>query len=148
MIKKIIYLIFCQMVVSCIFVYDPSRGQIHFYNDTNKSVYVYLDYRGNDSIPEIPRRVFLRPVEAGDSDVYTVNGSREHPSLLNIKKITIFVLGKDMVDNHTLKEIHDQQIYEKKIILTEEDLKAINWEIIYPFEKNKINPTQCGLDIK
>lgn len=68
--------------------------------------------------------------------------------MLNIKKITIFVLGKDMVDNHTLKEIHDQQIYEKKIILTEEDLNAINWEIIYPFEKNNINPTQCGLDIK
>lgn len=48
------------------------------------------------------------------------------------KKLRLFIIKKDSVDKYGWKRIHQHKIYNKKYLLTLDDLEKIHWEITYP----------------
>lgn len=153
--KKIILIISVFLLNSCIFTYDPPSGLLNINNNSNKAIYVYLKCGNVDSLPLYPKLELFQLVSAKMEDAkgntikpyyispeyrinaYTVGslsvwGTRKNPSLpCKENKVTLFFITEKTMQDFSWEEIYRKQLYEKKLILNEAELRRSDWEVIY-----------------
>lgn len=129
-IKKII-------CISCMFLfliglcsYDPPRGALFVHNNSIDTVYVYYNYGKADSLPRVSSLYVLSSIMPDKYDVCAICGTPKKPNLCGID-MTLFFITKGTIDNYDLDEIYNNQMYVKKMTLTEEYLKKNNWKYTY-----------------
>jgi len=47
------------------------------------------------------------------------------------EKIWILIYKQSTIDNHSWKEIQEQNLYDKRYSFTLDELNAMNWEVVY-----------------
>ena len=163
--KKILYILFMISFLSSCFTidkYDMRNGLIIVSNQTEKPIYVMIT--GNDSLILNEKIIYI------DTTKYDYNGFKitRYPlnrvdmfkeeqmyknDLINLddeklkihssdKKIRIFILNDSIMRNLSWEDICKYQIYERKFILSEEDLKKINSTFVYIGKDTLIYPQQ------
>lgn len=119
-------------------------------NKSNNSVYFIISE--NDNMFDYEKYLLFERIKKGEHiseiDLTGLNMSDEiEPNSLeeleryngwklNIerakdKKVRFYIVEKDSVDKYGWKYINDNTIYNKKYLLTLDDLEKINWEIVY-----------------
>jgi len=155
--NKLFLILFCLPLLYGCPVYDPPQKYIEVLNDTDSAIYVYGTC--HDSIG-IENRLYLFP-EYFIKDAFYVNRNRSfkdtivkiYPhyrisphtgNLLNLagqksllnkcpdKKIRIFFIKEETMRTRSWEDIVQYQLYEKKGIYSEEELKKTDWTVTYP----------------
>jgi hypothetical protein len=149
--KKLIYISCIFLFYGCIFTYDPARGLLYIHNNSDENVYVYSKFGNADSLTLVSGYVILENrnvdtvplfsglelftwIDANTKGAGTIGGTRKKPRLSlsgNEKEVTLFFITEKTIRDYNLEEIHKNQMFVKKITLTEEKLKNKNWEYIY-----------------
>jgi hypothetical protein len=71
-------------------------------------------------------------IDANRKDIYTIGGSRKKPRLPNNEKeVTLFFITEKTIRDYNWEEIYKNQLFVKKIVLTNEELENKNWEYTY-----------------
>jgi hypothetical protein len=146
--KKIIFFLLLSFLLFGCHTYDPidRRDRVCIHNYTDSAI--YITYSCFDSMPKEPRLYLFEKIEnncynengnslAGNlySPSYRINAySYEYP--FNIlyadkmsfnkcldKKIRFFIVTEKTMKENTWEYIHEKQLYEKKLVFTEEELK-------------------------
>jgi hypothetical protein len=140
----------------CIFTYDPAAGLFHIYNNSDEAIYVYFQCGKSDSVPLAPRLELFHSfptdnIENADgnpvkrrisSPEYRINayifgslhmlGRLNKPRLpCDENKVTVFFITEKTMRNYDWEEIHKNQMFAKRVILTREELENKNWEYTY-----------------
>jgi hypothetical protein len=152
--KKLICIFSLFMLCGCP-AYDPPRGFLRIDNDSDEAVYVHFNCGNTDSLPLHPKlQLFLFSSEKMEdaygnpskphffSPDYRINaysyspifirGTLSHPHLpCDEKKITLFFITEKTMRTYDWEAIYKNQMFVKKITLTEEELKQNNWVVVY-----------------
>ena len=105
---------------------DPDNNLV-LYNNSNEEIIIYYIMSSNttnliDFFPS-PNGI----VKKGDKKTISI----DYNSFDNNRKFWVTVVKKSTLDAHTWQEIKDQGLYDKRYSFTLEELKAINFQIIY-----------------
>jgi len=153
-IEKISALILVSLFSSCIFFDEtPQTGVINLQNCTESAVYVYVTYK--DTLPNFPKLNLFDTIALGKyeqekdtiiSPVYRINAHsfyvdfdkneggiifNDYISKCADKKIRLYFIRENIMRSKTWNEIYKGQLYEKKMIFSEDDLSKLNWEVNY-----------------
>ena len=148
MFKFIILICICSCICGC--VYDPQTGALNIFNNTDSAIYVYVTY--TDSLP---LKYGLKLFEhGGGTDAYSNNmpdtispnyrinayswqlffgfGAVEKPTLYRGRggKLSLFFIKEITMRTRIWKEIYKGQLYEKKMVLTQEQLNNLCWKVV------------------
>ena len=153
--KKILFLIACGLFCSCIFTYDPPRGSLDIFNDSDEAVYVHFNCGVIDSLPLNPKLELFHyfsfnmedasgnPIEPGfASPDYRINaytfgslriwGTPKNPRLpCDENKATLFFITEKTMRNYSWEEIYENQMFVQKVTLTQKELEKSNWKYTY-----------------
>lgn len=138
-------LCFLICVISCVIDYGSA---VFVLNKSDHTIYVYKTFQDslsmNDGLllkqssyknNEVDTMIYPSYRARPDSlAVLTFRGKRNEifKSSYNVDgKLRIFIINESIISKYTWKQICDKQIYEKKLLITEEDLKKNNWTVIY-----------------
>lgn len=151
--KLLILLIGCCVIWGCP-AYDPSSGSIEILNYTDSAIYVYSTcsdkFPGNEDGLEL----FLKVNSSGNKDrcgqtirdtiapSYRINayswggvfvgGTADNPRVVcGTNIMTLYFIKEITIRTKTWKEICEKQLYEKKNILTQEQLEKVCWRVTY-----------------
>ncbi|WP_281635549.1 hypothetical protein [Flavobacterium marginilacus] len=96
-------------------------------NSSNEDIFIHSKISNNT--------VGLDYFPASPTDIVSV-GKKYNQPISNISfkdgnKLWILVYKQSTLDSHTWQEIKDQGLYDKRYDFTLEQLKAINYEIVY-----------------
>lgn len=147
--KGLLILFFCTIFFNCYEGYDTDNITID--NQSNDSIYSVLSL--NDEIFDYNKFLTKERLDKGEklskiditglfiSDVIlpkTENQDsgrpREWKRYINSgvdKKMRLFIIKKDSVNKYGWKQIHQNKIYNKKYLLTLDDLENNQWRITY-----------------
>lgn len=130
--KKLLIVVFFCILCSCIYKQPNHPGGIEARNESDEPIYTFL-YNGiTDSIPLISSWYDLDYIgEKEERSRISFLESAEKPLFSEDGSITLFFLSEEMLRQNSLKEIHQKQIYKKRLVLTKEKLQEMNWSIIY-----------------
>lgn len=109
---------------------DYKTVPLQVQNESDKTIYFYTVGNRTDSIPYIPSLLHLGSCDTGETGQFGIGGTIEDPHLSS-DTLTVFFISEEVLRQNTLKEIHQKQVYTKKLFLTEKELKENNWTIIY-----------------
>jgi len=154
--KKIIYIILLFMLTGCPFTFDPARGLLNIWNDSHEAVYVHFNCGNIDSLPLNPKLelfywssndnmedAYGNPFKSGFvSPEYRINaytfgslriwGTPNHPRLpCEENELTLFFITEKTILNYDWGEIFENQMFVKRITLTEKELKNNDWNYTY-----------------
>ena len=153
--KKLIYIILLLMLHSCIFTFDPLSGSLHIRNNTDEAIYVRFKCGKTDSLPLHPKLELFHFFNFNMEDArgnpikphfaspdYRINayawgalrigGTRNNPRLpCKENEITLFFITEKTMRNYSWEEIHKNQMFVKRTVLTAEELESKNWRYIY-----------------
>ena len=153
--KKILFLIACGLFCSCIFTWDPPRGRFNIFNKSDEAVYVHFNCGNIDSLPLNPKLelfifssvkmedaqgnsiepLFLSPEYRINAHTYgsmAIWGTPNNPRLpCDENIITLFFIPEKTMRNYEWEEIYENQMFVKRVIITEEELKKSNWVYTY-----------------
>lgn len=153
--RKIPALILVSLFFSgCIFFDEtPQTGLINLQNCTESAVYVYITYK--DTLPNYPKLNLFDTVSVDNysqkednitSPIYRVDAYsfytdfknnvggivfNYYSSKSNDKKIRLYFIKESVMRTKTWNEIYKGQLYEKKMIFSEDELTKLNWEVKY-----------------
>ena len=96
-------------------------------NTFGENIYIYYDFFDSEIKPN---RYAVSPTIIINKDNFYIESFR-NDFFNNNKKLWILVFKKSTLDAHTWQEIKDQGLYDKRYSFTLEELKAINFQIIY-----------------
>lgn len=147
--KKIIFVFFSLTFSGCL-IYDPPSGTIEVYNDSDSSIYVSTNC--TEVMPKFPElRLFLKsPAKMVDENGKRINeifipdykvyphkmskiagfGSFKNPKI-DCQKIYIFFIKESTLKERSWNEIYINQLYEKKLKFTNQELDSLQWKIRY-----------------
>ncbi len=124
--KKVVFLLFC---LTFLFTACPMDREscIWVKNNSNQIIVVTAGYILPDTLlPEKPK--FLKTMPIGQSCM--VNGSEVEDGYLqrmeNGERITLFVLSKDSVDNHSWEYLRENNVILRRYEFNMEELKNMN----------------------
>ncbi|MDH8702171.1 hypothetical protein M2138_001531 [Dysgonomonadaceae bacterium PH5-43] len=130
--KNLIFISCVFLFCGCIFTYDPPRGVIYIHNNSDEPIYVYNEYGHSDSLPLITLLAFFDLIDVNQTIEQTVGGIRKKPYLSNEEKVTtLFFFTEETIRNYDLEEIYKNQMFVKRVVLTQEELENSNWEYSY-----------------
>lgn len=153
--KKILFLGFCGLLCSCLFAYDPPRGVLNIFNDSEEAIYVYLKCGNSDSLPSSQGLELFHFSSANMEDAsgnpikprlsspeYRINaydrgglhiwGTVKKPRLpCNENTLTLFFIQEKTIRNYSWNDIYTNQMFVKKATLTEGELIKNQWLYIY-----------------
>ncbi len=104
-------------------------GQIMLKNNIEESIYFYEDisdhelFSNNISQYRLTKQKILSR-ETKNIKVYEYYFE-------NNKKLYVFIYKQSTLDNYTWEEIQEQNLYDKRYSFTLDELKAMNWELVY-----------------
>lgn len=153
--RKIPALILVSLFFSgCVFFDEtPQTGVINLQNNTESAVYVYVTYK--DTLPNSPKLNLFDTIAVDNSsqekdnitspiyriDAYSyyvdfknnVGGIvfNDYSSKSNDKKIRLYFIKESVMRTKAWNEIYKRQLYEKKMIFSEDELSKLNWEVKY-----------------
>ena len=156
--KKMMCAVFLFMLCGCVFTYDPPGGLLHIRNNSEEAIYVYLKCGKADLLPLAPKlELFIffnnenesardasgNPLKSGlVSPEYRINayntgflhirGSKKRPCLpCEEKEVTLFFITEKTMRNYDWEDISKDQIFIKKVTITERELDNSNWVYTY-----------------
>jgi hypothetical protein len=153
--KKLISISLIFLLCSCIFTYDPPRGLLYIRNNSDEAVYVYRKCGNVDSLPLYPKlelfyfsSMNMKDAHGNiiephfDSPEYRINaytygslqisGTPNNPRLpCKNRRITLFFITEKNMRNCNWEEIYKNQLYIKRVVLTEDELKSRDWKYTY-----------------
>ncbi len=147
--RKLFILLLFSTIIGCSLT-DSKQESIEIYNNTDSAIYLY--YSCSDSIYLTPKLVLFdtiinRGKEKIISPEYRVNafssggiGVRGRKNLINNctdKRIRLFFIKEETMMNNSWNDIYKWQLYEKKIILTIEEMEKNNWTVTFDIESDK-----------
>ncbi len=127
--KIILIIIAGFLIKSCILPVEPKEKSpdLNFKIINSSSVEIY--YTVSINLNEI---LYRKPEE---SDKILIGSFKADATFEDFFKdgrlLTIFIYKKSTLDNNTWQAIKDQGLYDKRYDLTLEQLKALNYEIVY-----------------
>lgn len=155
---NIIHMRIILVLISCLFirgcpVYDPPTGVLNIENNSDSAVYVYSTC--DNTLPCEPKLKLFESL--GDSAFdskgnkitdtlfsphYRINansigyigvwGSPKKPRVFcEDKKIRLYFISETVIRTKDWKEICKNQMYHKKIVLSQSQLDSIGWKISY-----------------
>lgn len=131
----------------------PQTGEINLKNNTESAVYVYVTFK--DSLPNFPKLNLFDTLAVDNSSkenenisspTYRINAYsyyigfknnlggivfNDYSSKSNDKKIRLYFIKESVMRTKTWNEIYKGQLYEKKMIFSEDELSKLNWEVKY-----------------
>lgn len=130
--KKTILILGLYLLCGCIPVFDRVGGLVNIYNNSDEPIYFYEIYNGNDSLPLILSLKLLAFADINDGSDFDIGGTTEKPQFSEgVEKITLFFFTDKLLRTYTFKELYEKQLYTVKVVLTEEQLKAMDWKYVY-----------------
>ncbi len=152
---KILVLIFVSLLLcSCDFFDEtPQTGVINLQNNTESAIYVYVTYK--DTLPKSPKLNLFDTItieksyqkkDSIISPVYRLNAYsyyvdfekndggiifNDYSAKSVDKKVRLYFIKESTMRTKTWDEIYKGQLYEKKMIFTEDELTELNWEVNY-----------------
>ncbi len=153
--KKLIYVSCICLFYGCIFTYDPAPGKLNIRNNSDEAVYVYLKCGETNTLPLEPKLDLFHFISANMEDLngdtikphfispdYRINaysygvlniGGNQKQQQLQCKEkvVTLFFIAEKTMRDYSWEEICSKQMFDKKIILTEEELENNDWVYIY-----------------
>lgn len=146
--RNILLLLFILMLYGCP-AYDPPTGVLTIHNYSDSAIYIY--HTCEDSLQIMPRLSLFESWNANVVDAqgrkrdsiyspnYRINaysfgginvlGTVKAPQLLcKDKSIRLFIISESTMRTKNWEEICKNQLYVKKIILTEEQLSKEGWQ--------------------
>lgn len=150
----------CGLLYSCIFTYDPPRGMLHIRNYSDEAIYIYLKCGSVDSLPLKPEldlfiTVYMNMQDANGNPIdnpitspdYRINayqlgsiaimGTSSKPHLpCDEKEATLFFITEKTMRTYDWGKIYRDQLFAKKVILTEEQLSKNDWQYVYDGREN------------
>lgn len=149
--KKLIFICCIFLFSGCIFTYDSAIGELTVRNNSDEAVYVYRRCGKVNVLPSEPKLELFQLISLDTKDPnrdmlispeYRINayaygaidigGNKKKPQLnCEEKVVTLFFISEQTMRNYSWEEISSKQMFDKKIILTEEELKNNDWNYIY-----------------
>lgn len=139
-IKLIGTTLFCLLGISCMDYTD--KEEIIIYNESNMEIYSILSnsdkisdsdyfakYKLDNTISTF-NIAEIKPSEEKENNDRPVYWDSFFNSSID-KKARLFIISKDSVDKYGWQKIIKNKIYNKRYLLTIDDLKKKNWKIIY-----------------
>lgn len=154
MLKYIYTLGICFLLWGCP-VYDPAPGELDILNYTDSAIYVYNTCL--DSLPgEYGLKLFLNA--GGGTDAcghemkdtiapdYRINAyswgtflgfgtPKKKETRCKDNKLRLYFIKEITMRTKTWEEIFKNQLYEKKMVLTQEQLDSLCWRVTYEPDK-------------
>lgn len=141
--KKVLTLIFIGSIFSSC-VYDRVET-IRFLNKSDSTI--YMDYSCSDRLEKSFKLhvyqdatingkdtlVYSRERAEKDSIGWTIIGFSRKGAIRQCKdkKLRFFFIKESVMKGYSWEEICEQQLYEKKLVFTEEELVKMNWTVVY-----------------
>ena len=129
--KIILIVVIVFLFKSCILPVEPKEkepdGSFTVINNSNQII--FIDYKMSVNL--------ILPTEFPQSPNTSIENLKSFKENLDYywfdenKKLNILVYKKSTLDNNTWQVIKDQGLYDKRYDLTLEQLKALNYEIVY-----------------
>ncbi|GHS90213.1 hypothetical protein FACS1894201_11610 [Bacteroidia bacterium] len=155
--KNLVSLSCLFLLYGCIFTYDPPRALFYVNNYSDEAIYVYFKCGNVDSLPLSPKLELFHFGDAVGTKYENIEEYRFYPPEYRInaydgsflfegtigtdkkprlpckeKEVTLFFITEKTMRSYDWEEIHKNQLFTKKITLTQEELESKNWEYIYP----------------
>lgn len=108
-------------------VYDPPRGRLKIVNNTEETLYFYLDHDNKHQLPSNIFFVLVGKTEPHGYNGETIGGSLEKPEL-GQERIDLIIIPETTINNEGWANIIKKKLYDKRYY-TEKQLKAMNWTI-------------------
>ncbi len=105
---------------------DPD-GTFMISNSSGETIYTYFY---NSSSEVLPDNFAVKPGISITPSAYYETFFR-YDSFDKNRKLWILIFKKSTLDTHTWQEIQNQGLYDKRYALTLEQLKSLNYDIIY-----------------
>ncbi|MDH6344163.1 hypothetical protein M2480_003078 [Parabacteroides sp. PFB2-12] len=158
--KNLTYIILSFLLCVCT-ACEGIADILYICNNSDEAIYVYHRCGNVDSIPLSPKLELFHYLSMDVNDAhgnliepyfvspdYRINaytssslkgglegrvwGTPKTPRLpCDEKEITLFFITETTMRNHDWEEIYKDQMYVKKVMLTEDDLKKCDWKYIY-----------------
>lgn len=118
----------CLFLQACPDRYDP-EPDFHFtiINDTNERIYFFMKHADTIITPKIssaPPLMYIEPMDSliqpEWSELYT-----------NQRKLNIIIFKASTIKKYPWQEIQEKDIVDKRFVLTLDDLKAMNYKIVF-----------------
>lgn len=147
--RRLTILLLISTFISCS-LFDSEQGAINIYNNTDSAV--YITYSCSDSICLSPQLVLFDTIvnngrETIISPNYRVNaysyggiGTTGRKNLINDcidKRLRLFFIKEETLKNFSWNDIFIWQLYEKKVILTIDEMEKTDWTVTYQSESDK-----------
>jgi hypothetical protein len=117
----------------CFIIHNNSESVIYVCSSCSDSLLsghnltYYSNYNKSDSLKYPNYRI-----EKDSLGCIAFSGRKEHiAKKCKDKKLRFFFINESVMKENTWAEICKYQLFEKKITLSEEDLKKMNWCVIY-----------------
>lgn len=149
--KYIHCILLCYLLAGCAMFMDPPTGELKILNYSDSAVYVYSTC--SDSLPyEYGLKLFVNygggVDECGNrmrdtiAPNYRVNayswgtlsgfGNAENPKITcGNNKLRLYFIKEATMRTKSWKEIYKGQLYEKKMVLTQQQLNNLCWKVVY-----------------
>lgn len=126
-IKLFSFVLVCLMLQACPNKYSEEPDiQFTIKNNSGENIYFYANTIDTIVNPKNFIQQNLTLIENNknfNTDFWTI--------LFKSKKLNILIYKQSTLDNHTWEEIQDNNLYDKRYVLNLEELKAIDYTVIY-----------------
>ena len=129
---KLYSLILLSLLTSCMDITDSRCIVTH--NKSKNSIYCfYLDKELTkmDGLPKYSFPPYETKAKNDDCNLIVKPRWEEYIKTCDNQKLRYYIIKKDSVDKYGWKEIFRKNIYNKKYLLTIEDLEKMKWKIEY-----------------
>ena len=104
-------------------------GKLLIKNSSNEAFYYYEDFSINILNSTDINFNRLKAQRLTVNNVKEVNIYQYH--IEKNQKLYLFIFKKSTFDSHSWEEIQEQNLYDKRYSFTLDELKAMNWELVY-----------------
>lgn len=134
--KTTFYLISFVLLISCIGHKEDNRFIIT-HNNSQTEIYCFILEHELYNVNSLSKFNFSQKSVNSNEESYNHIDKltwEEYIKTCDNQKLRYYIIKKDSVDKYGWKEIFKKNIYNKKYLLTIEDLEKTNWEIEYKGE--------------
>lgn len=132
-IKLILFISLIITLSSCVFDITDNRD-IKVYNNSKSDIYTfYSPCELNNTLIDERQKGYVISVEPdsiGSEDIVRPSWE-EYIKECDNNKIRLYIIKKDSVGKYGWETVCQKNIYNKKYVLTIEDLEELNWQIEY-----------------